>query len=829
MRWLALCAFLLLGAAHLFLETRADVDAGLPAINKEVFVESNDVEPSSKSEAASKTVGLSSKARKVLPVLVKLQNKYNSLKEPGRKKLLEKADTYREKFSSVLSEIDTDSASEYGLDLEFISKIRGEEVTYSQQPQPQQPVVEEEKYPSPPVPVEKYTAPTSPPPPKSDLPEVEVEEVPYDQSVIEETPRYPEGRVAAPLPTSEYSKAKKAESAGPYQAHLPDIPFPDHGVPRPKKPYVNKPYDAEFFHDPYDAYVGKLQINPLTYAGIGPDNAKPENAIPNPYRKQAEAAGLDYIPIEAMPTYNAKPIQPSSGSYPYMAAGLEKIRKLMESEDRYANLLNQLKAEYQPKELEQEDEEEDIYEPTQEEEDDNDDDEEVYEEEEEDDEDYMSSSPQGPSSPSYISPPIYPPLTFPSILPPSYQPYRPLTPPIYQTFQPSIPTVANTISNLGLNTLPFAGLNAIPQLTVDSYPNILHASPISMPLEPSLISPFLQHDLLERFGYAAAAVANDYGTTSGTGSSHVPDVVHVVNEYPENSYYQPMTASHRPDSQPLPTQTADQAAFYPEVSAYNYPFQLSPVPEPELPSAYAYNIPNYPIPEPEAPLTYPYIQYATHVPEPEVPEPYPAPVPYPNKVSGRSASPQHVTESHLYPAPAYPLEQPPVAYPNLPLAYPHQQTAYQVSAEAPELPLTYSQLPVTYPHEPQDPEPIVAYPQAHPAAYPNLAAAYPQVQAAAYPDLAAAYPETQGATYPQVQASAYSDVLAQAAYIQQLLSAYSQPQTAYPDLLSAYPTFPFLSGFPLTTTASHDDEYEEKEDTYTRMMDSDEDEEDDQD
>merc|ERR1719154_205475 len=65
------------------------------------------------------------KGAKVLPILAKLCAKYESMNDEDKAKLLEKADTYRAKFQSVIDKIDDATALKYNLNRELINKILG--------------------------------------------------------------------------------------------------------------------------------------------------------------------------------------------------------------------------------------------------------------------------------------------------------------------------------------------------------------------------------------------------------------------------------------------------------------------------------------------------------------------------------------------------------------------------------------------------------------------------------------------------------------------------------------------------------------------------------
>jgi len=71
------------------------------------------------------TVELDSKDKKILPILAKLQKKYMALNDKERNKLVEKAESYREKFKAVLDKIDGETAKKYDLDFNLVHKILG--------------------------------------------------------------------------------------------------------------------------------------------------------------------------------------------------------------------------------------------------------------------------------------------------------------------------------------------------------------------------------------------------------------------------------------------------------------------------------------------------------------------------------------------------------------------------------------------------------------------------------------------------------------------------------------------------------------------------------
>merc|ERR1712168_334171 len=89
----------------------------------EAVVESENEQP-----YGAPTIPSSSESRagaKVLPILVKLQNKYQNMNDVDKRKLIEKADVYREKFKATIDKIDDETAMKYGLDKKIINTILG--------------------------------------------------------------------------------------------------------------------------------------------------------------------------------------------------------------------------------------------------------------------------------------------------------------------------------------------------------------------------------------------------------------------------------------------------------------------------------------------------------------------------------------------------------------------------------------------------------------------------------------------------------------------------------------------------------------------------------
>merc|ERR1712168_278749 len=89
----------------------------------EAVVESENEQP-----YGAPTIPTSSESRagaKVIPILVKLQNKYQSMNDVDKRKLIEKADVYREKFKATIDKIDDETATKYGLDKKIINTILG--------------------------------------------------------------------------------------------------------------------------------------------------------------------------------------------------------------------------------------------------------------------------------------------------------------------------------------------------------------------------------------------------------------------------------------------------------------------------------------------------------------------------------------------------------------------------------------------------------------------------------------------------------------------------------------------------------------------------------
>jgi len=86
------------------------------------------VESENEQSYGAPTIPSSSESRagaKVLPILVKLQNKYQNMNDVDKRKLIEKADVYREKFKATIDKIDDETAMKYGLDKKIINTILG--------------------------------------------------------------------------------------------------------------------------------------------------------------------------------------------------------------------------------------------------------------------------------------------------------------------------------------------------------------------------------------------------------------------------------------------------------------------------------------------------------------------------------------------------------------------------------------------------------------------------------------------------------------------------------------------------------------------------------
>merc|ERR1711942_606932 len=86
------------------------------------------VESENEQSCGAPTMPSSSESRagaKVLPILVKLQNKYQNMNDVDKRKLIEKADVYREKFKATIDKIDDETAMKYGLDKKIINTILG--------------------------------------------------------------------------------------------------------------------------------------------------------------------------------------------------------------------------------------------------------------------------------------------------------------------------------------------------------------------------------------------------------------------------------------------------------------------------------------------------------------------------------------------------------------------------------------------------------------------------------------------------------------------------------------------------------------------------------
>jgi len=85
----------------------------------------NPVKPDLATDRVNTGKAYDGKGAKVLPILAKLQAKYESMNDQDKEKLLEKADTYRAKFKTVIDKIDDATALKYNLNRELINKILG--------------------------------------------------------------------------------------------------------------------------------------------------------------------------------------------------------------------------------------------------------------------------------------------------------------------------------------------------------------------------------------------------------------------------------------------------------------------------------------------------------------------------------------------------------------------------------------------------------------------------------------------------------------------------------------------------------------------------------
>merc|ERR1719354_317924 len=81
--------------------------------------------PSSHEDHDAAVKAYDGKGAKVLPILAKLQAKYESMNDEDKGKLLEKAHLYRAKFKSAIDRIDDDTAKLFGLNRVLINTILG--------------------------------------------------------------------------------------------------------------------------------------------------------------------------------------------------------------------------------------------------------------------------------------------------------------------------------------------------------------------------------------------------------------------------------------------------------------------------------------------------------------------------------------------------------------------------------------------------------------------------------------------------------------------------------------------------------------------------------
>jgi len=104
-----------------------DIEVAVDPVENTHSVENTDTvtATSTKDDHEAAVKAYDGKGAKVLPILAKLQAKYESMNDQDKSKLLEKADTYRAKFKSAIDKIDDETAKLFGLNRELINKILG--------------------------------------------------------------------------------------------------------------------------------------------------------------------------------------------------------------------------------------------------------------------------------------------------------------------------------------------------------------------------------------------------------------------------------------------------------------------------------------------------------------------------------------------------------------------------------------------------------------------------------------------------------------------------------------------------------------------------------
>merc|ERR1719354_1052771 len=98
--------------------------------------------PSSQEDHDAAVKAYDGKGAKVLPILAKLQAKYESMNDEDKGKLLEKAHLYRAKFKSAIDRIDDDTAKLFGLNRVLINTILGLDKANQQAEEIEEAVVE---------------------------------------------------------------------------------------------------------------------------------------------------------------------------------------------------------------------------------------------------------------------------------------------------------------------------------------------------------------------------------------------------------------------------------------------------------------------------------------------------------------------------------------------------------------------------------------------------------------------------------------------------------------------------------------------------------------
>jgi hypothetical protein len=331
-----------------------------------------DPEPEPAHEFENTAKAYDGKGAKVLPILAKLQAKYESMNDKDKSKLLEKADTYRAKFKTAIDKIDDATAQKYGLNRLLINKILGldqaqeldtgyaEEQVVSQDHGSgfygsELPAVEETSYPEPePEPREGrgYEAREEN---YDHLLEDHNQEPLYADMLniddLKDKPVYIPGedehykefrdslrfmaRTLSEGPRPIYANNHQAPNKVPaygYEDMLARIPFPAQVPAAPYRMATNEAYDAEYMYDPRDAMAAYHQTYPELYPQYIPGVPEMYQLAPPPVHMTISEAGYHYPVVMPGAGYHY-PVEMPEAGYQYPVVMPPSYNRLMAQYD----------------------------------------------------------------------------------------------------------------------------------------------------------------------------------------------------------------------------------------------------------------------------------------------------------------------------------------------------------------------------------------------------------------------------------------------------------------------------------------------------------------